>query len=563
MLTKKTALLAIFSLAIFLTIVYSGKWDPARGGTRETRETKILGRVVSQYGPLENARVRVQGDDRYALTDRQGMFELSTILPPGGKVRITAGKEGWFNNVQIASPPSPMEDIFLNPVYLNDRAGYRFISPVTCASCHVEVTRYWDRSKMAHTSSNPMVLDMFYGTDPFNRQGIQPGYRLDNPESGGNCIICHAPSAAAAEGRSRDLKTILQSSMTEWDGISCDYCHKVRKVVPDRTKPSGMGAVLERQTAERGSSILVFGPYDDVVAPPMAASYNPLFADAKLCSTCHNHYRKLDRKETWEPEKVYTSSEWEGLKMEDESFLPIQTTFQEWQQWQKELPNDDANKGKKCQDCHMGWRKEMLPYDNYVVDGMARRMWGTYRSPQDIRPHHFDGGTEIQLKTALSMELEGKITGKKLDMTVYITNTNGGHWVPTGETMRSVMLLLRVFDSKGTPLRMIKGSRLPPWAGEGKPELGNYGGLPGAVFAKILQDKEGNQHVPFWRATRIASDTRIRPKKTVTLRFEFALTDPEDEPTAEAELIYRPVVRPLAKKKLWPVKDILMTSKAW
>lgn len=110
---------------------------------------------------------------------------------------------------------------------------------------------------------------------------------------------------------------------------------------------------------------------------------------------------------------------------------------------------------------------------------------------------------------------------------------------------------------------MIKGSKLPPWAGEGNPEEGNYGGLPGAVFAKILQDKEGNHHAPFWRATRIASDTRIRPKKTVTLRFEFALNDPEDEPTAEAELIYRPVVRPLAKKKQWPVKDILMTSKVW
>ncbi len=161
------------------------------------------------------------------------------------------------------------------------------------------------------------------------------------------------------------------------------------------------------------------------------------------------------------------------------------------------------------------------------------------------------------------MELEGKITGKRLDVTVYITNTNGGHWVPTGEPMRSVMLLLRVFDSKGNPLKMIKGGKLPPWAGEGNPGEGNYGGLPGAVFARVLQDKEGNDHAPFWRATRIASDTRIRPKKTVTLGFEFALNDPEDEPTAEAELIYRPVVRPLAKKKQWPVKDILMTSKVW
>lgn len=41
----------------------------------------------------------------------------------------------------------------------------------------------------------------------------------------------------------------------------------------------------------------------------------------------------------------------------------------------------------------MSWRKEMLPYDNYVVDGMARNMWGTHRSPKNIRPHHSWTGT--------------------------------------------------------------------------------------------------------------------------------------------------------------------------
>jgi len=211
----------------------------------------------------------------------------------------------------------------------------------------------------------------------------------------------------------------------------------------------------------------------------------------------------------------------------------------------------------------MGWRKEMLPYGNYVVDGMARNMWGTYRSPQDIRPHHFDGGTKTQLSTSLAMELEGEITGKNLVLNVYITNTNGGHWVPTGETMRSVMLLLRASDSKGNALKMIKGGTLPEWAGEGAVEKGNYGGLPGAMFARVLQDDQGNLNVPFWRATRIASDTRIRPKKTVALKFEFALTDPEDEPKAQADLIYRPVIKPLSLKKQWLAEDILITSKVW
>jgi hypothetical protein len=47
------------------------------------------------------------------------------------------------------------------------------------------------------------------------------------------------------------------------------------------------------------------------------------------------------------------------------------------------------------------------------------------------------------------------------------------------------------------------------------------------------------------------------------LKFEFAIEDPEDEPTAEASLIYRPVIRSLATIKNWDAKDILITSSVW
>jgi hypothetical protein len=295
----------------------------------------------------------------------------------------------------------------------------------------------------------------------------------------------------------------------------------------------------------------------------MAASYNPVYDRGQFCSICHNHYKKLDDGKTWNRASVYSTAEWNGFDLKDNTYLPIQTTYREWKQWQDQLPADDSNKGKKCQDCHMSWRKEMLPYDNYVVDGMARNMWGTYRSPKNIRPHHFDGGTETQLKTALSLELEGEIVGNKLAVKAYITNTNGGHWVPTGETMRSVMLLVRVLDSNGKSLKMNTGNRLPSWTGTGKVEDGNYAGQAGAVFARVLGDDEGNLNVPFWKATRIVSDTRIRSKTTETLEYEFILEDPEDEPTAEASLIYRPVVRSLAGIKNWNARDILITSTVW
>lgn len=564
---KKITKICVFGgLTAIVVILAAGQYllTQAANAADENRPTStIRGRVTSTYGPVENARVRMIGDESYTLTDRQGFYELQIAHSPSERVIVTAGKEGWFNNGQIANFSGRTRDIFLNPVYLDDRADYRFISPVTCARCHVKLTRYYDQSKMAHTTSNPKVLNMYYGTDAFNRPGVGPGYKLDNPQNEGNCTTCHAPSVAGSIPASQDLKTVLQSPWTEWDGISCDYCHKVRKVIKDKTKPSQTTAVHERQTPVQGNSILVFGPYDDVIAPPMAASYNPVFDQGQFCSLCHSQSKKLEDGKVWDSNKIYSAAEWKAFGLKDKTLIPIQTTYQEWKHWQDQLPAGDSNKGKKCQDCHMSWRKEMLPYDNYVVDANARHMWGNFRSPKNIRPHHFDGGTEIQLKTALSLEVEGEIAANKLTINAYITNTNGGHWVPTGETMRSVMLLLKATDSSGKPLKMIKGSTLPDWTGKGNVKTGNYAGLPGEAFARVLGDDEGNLNVPFWKATRIVSDTRIRPKKTVTIKFEFLIEDPDDEPTAEASLIYRPAFRSLAKKKSWNVEDILITSSVW
>jgi hypothetical protein len=560
---KKPLFIAAILLALLSATISLKYLNASKSPAKDVPDIVVRGRIMSTYGPVQNARVRLAGDESYTLTDREGRYEVQAARPPGARLIVTAGKEGWFNNGQTVRGSGRAGDILLNPVYMDDRPDYRFNSPVTCARCHVKLTRYWDQSKMAHTTSNPKVLDMFYGTDAFDRQGIGPGYKLDNPNSDGNCITCHAPSVATSGPWVQDLKSVLKSSRTEWDGISCDYCHKVRKVLPDKTKPSGVTALMERQSASRGNSILVFGPYDDVTAPPMAASYNAVFDRGQFCSICHNHYKKLDDGKTWQRESVYSTAEWNGFDLKDNTYLPIQTTYREWKQWQDQLPADDSNKGKKCQDCHMSWRKEMLPYDNHVVDGMARNMWGTYRSPKNIRPHHFDGGTETQLKTALSLELEGETVGNELIVKAYITNTNGGHWVPTGETMRSVMLVLKVFDSSDKRLKMTTGQRLPPWTGKGKVNDGNYAGQPGAVFARVLGDDEGNLNVPFWKATRIVSDSRIRSKTTETLEFVFALDDPDDEPTAEASLIYRPVVRSLDSIKNWNAQDILITSAVW
>jgi len=110
---------------------------------------------------------------------------------------------------------------------------------------------------------------------------------------------------------------------------------------------------------------------------------------------------------------------------------------------------------------------------------------------------------------------------------------------------------------------MHRGDRLAEWIGGADLETGKYAGAAGSVFARVLQDSKGNLNVPFWKASSVAFDTRIRPKQTTVIAFSYKLDDLDDEPTAAAKLIYRPVHSELAKTKSWETKDILITSRVW
>ena len=126
MLTKNKI---IFVTTVFLiaglSLFYLIHLQPVQASSQKYKGTTIRGRVVSVYGPVEIARVRVAGDETYTLTDKQGWFKLPTRYPLGIRVKVTAGKEGWFSNGQIAMIGDRIKDIFLNPVYRDDWPGYQ------------------------------------------------------------------------------------------------------------------------------------------------------------------------------------------------------------------------------------------------------------------------------------------------------------------------------------------------------------------------------------------------------------------------------------------------------
>jgi hypothetical protein len=65
-------------LSVFIIAGYSIKASIAQT-TADNRPTVVIsGRVISEYGPVENARVRIAGEEDFTLTDRQGYYELQS-----------------------------------------------------------------------------------------------------------------------------------------------------------------------------------------------------------------------------------------------------------------------------------------------------------------------------------------------------------------------------------------------------------------------------------------------------------------------------------------------------
>jgi hypothetical protein len=93
MFKKKMSLwIGVFLILGIFTVLSFEKPGSALAQLKSARDRTIRGRVISEYGPVENARVRVAGTETFVLTDRQGNFEFSTE-------RLT-GKKFWVNHFQ-------------------------------------------------------------------------------------------------------------------------------------------------------------------------------------------------------------------------------------------------------------------------------------------------------------------------------------------------------------------------------------------------------------------------------------------------------------------------------
>jgi hypothetical protein len=518
--------------------------------------------------PVAGAIVRVKGRDTATITDADGRF---TLAPRDGtrRVRLTAWREGfyigrtdvwpWSARVVIRLsghavrdhtdyqwvPPSvahsaPVRSLLGWSLALADRVAPSLVVPIAdrfnagCRDCHAQIVDEWSGSAHALGAANPRFLTLYNGTtsegvsspvtryaadrdygriplrpDPTTDRG--PGFRLDYPETAGNCATCHLPGAALDRPFAVDPNHVTGVSAR---GTHCDLCHKTQSVVLDpRTglpADDRPGVLSMRIVRPPAGSQLVFGPYDDVDAGRDTRAV--AMQQSALCAACHQ------------------ASFWG---------VPIYESFAEW----KASPY--AAEGRTCQSCHMK--------PDGITTNVAPGRGGVVRPAGTIATHRFEGAMSPSLlQSAAQIGVAFTRSGDRLRVSVTVENTGAGHQLPTGSPLREMLLLVDATDGRGAPVPLVDGPVLPAWAGD-------LAARPGLYFAKMLEQRWTGvaPTSAYWTQTRIVEDTRLLPRVRVTRSFEFLVPGAADV-SIGARLVLRRAPYAVMRQKNWQVPDIEM-----
>ncbi|CAN5911018.1 hypothetical protein BH11MYX3_BH11MYX3_14940 [soil metagenome] len=172
--------------------------------------------------------------------------------------------------------------------------------------------------------------------------------------------------------------------------------------------------------------------------------------------------------------------------------VPVFTEYADW----KAGPAAAAN--QPCQDCHMPKEKASL-----AVGAPARTNV----------PHHGMLGLAADLRArALGLEVAVKDEAGTLAVTVSVKNEGAGHHVPGGLPERRLVVVTRIVDAAGAEVAIER-----------------------RILGRVLVDAKGVE-VPFWRALKVGSDSRIAPGATWSETFSFT---PAGAGTVEVEVVYR------------------------
>ncbi len=501
-------------------------------------QAQVSGTVVDDATglPILDARVTLRATEVRAGTDGAGAYALAV---PDGAAMVVAGAHGYFSSGAYVTAPTSGVEIRLEAVHADDPAG-AMLEPTDCSSCHSVQFAEWSASPMGNAGTNSWVLDIFDGTGTTGGAGGFV-YTRDSPEAAANptseCAACHQPlrwldSNPVALGPLDDPSTDVTH------GVSCAVCHQLADI--DLTRPNTPGVdegVVSYTRSTNPSEVVMYGALGDVnfeTYGVMRASYNPLLRDG-ICAACHQDANDPDGDHDYE----------------EEGSIISEPTYLEW--LNSPYSDTDSPSYTTCVDCHMEGTDRARAC-NVGLDYS--------RPPGQVRSHRIEGTTAAFLEDAVTLTMNTAHVGEVVDVDVTIHNDRTGHHVPTGVTVRNMILLVTA-TRDGADLEHTGTQLLGELAGVGDPVEGYYAGLPGKIYAKRNEGADGTCPVFFTDARAITWDTRIPAMAADSTNYTFAVPAGPGDIEVHARLIYRRAWRSLVDGKGWtedghgrPLEDV-------
>jgi MYXO-CTERM domain-containing protein len=480
--------------------------------------------------PLPRARVSLQASAVEVTAGDAGEFSLP--LTDAGVV--VGAVKGYFYGWAAVSPPATGVTLALEKVEAFDAGvGYLPALWTRCNYCHRAQVQDWISSPMGLAGKNTWVSDVYDGTGTpggdggfvYVRDSILAPH---NPAS--ECAACHQPIKWWDQPfTGLDLLDAGTDAVT-W-GVSCDICHKVADIDEGKPNYPGLfpGVVKLAYPDPDAGQQLQFGVLGDVTFQwpgSMRPAYQPQLR-AQLCGLCHQDKNDPD----------------EDGDFEEANGVVSEPTYLEWRE--SEYGDLASPRYQDCVDCHMP-----------KVDA---RQACTEQFPElsrpsgDVRSHAFPGTTAAYLEDAVTLTLAATADAGVVEVAVTVHNDRTGHHVPTGVTIRNVVLLVEATSAGGGgALPLLDGETVHALGGtgDGGAARGYFAGLPGKLFAKVNHDAQGRGPAFFTEATGISWDNRLAPLASDVSRYRFHA--PEGGPVeVRARLIYRRSWRALVDAKGW------------
>ena len=495
---------------------------------------QVSGTVVDDETdePIVGAVVSVQATNTETTSDEAGAFALASTS--GGV--IVAGAKGYFYASSSETAPVSDVEIRLEPVPQDDDPYYTFSSPERCSTCHPAQYEEWVGSPMQKAGMNTWVYDIYDGTGTGTEELAGFIYTRDsvfaenNPAS--ECASCHQPEPWAREpfqamgNREEPTPGMLH-------GVSCDMCHSIADInLSNPNFPGIFPDVVTLTRPENNGWVVMYGALGDVTYEQsgwMRAAYQPQLK-SEVCAACHQDANDPNEDHSFEVDPL------PPLR----PAIISEPTYVEWLDTPYADPEDELH--AECVDCHMAATNAGAACDRVTLG----------RPDGDVRSHRILGTTAEFLENALSVSMDAEIVGDSLEVEVAITNDQTGHHVPTGVTIRNMILLVEAWQqSDGTALAHTGSTVIHDLGGVGDPAEGYYAGLPGRLYGKINIAENGTTPTFFTDAVAIVDDNRIPALATDMTNYTFEIPSGSGDLEVRARVIYRRSWRALVDGKNW------------